>query len=138
MTVNGVGQILNTASVTLNPSTTLTLDNSATNQTGRLASGANAANVAVNNATLNFLGNNTTGTFTAQTLGTLALNSGASFITSQSGPNIGATANLIIDTLTRSAGSTVSFLPVGNAGTNQNLKAPLTRFWSIRSGPESP
>ena len=47
LTINGVGQVLNTSGVTLNPSTnavtvgTLTMDNTGTNLSGRLMSGAN-------------------------------------------------------------------------------------------------
>ena len=52
-------------------------------------SGASAANVTLNNATLNFLGNNTAGVVTTETLGTVTLNSGASFINSQSGTGLG-------------------------------------------------
>src|SRR5207244_573200 len=61
LTLNGLGQILNTSGVTLNPSInavtvgTLTLDNTGTNLSGRLMSGSNPANLTLNNATLNYL-----------------------------------------------------------------------------------
>ena len=91
-----VGQILNTSGVTLNvnpvaPTTfALTLDNtvlgtSPINMVGRLMSGANPANVNLNGATLAILGDSLSGALTNETLGTVTLNSGASFISSQSG-----------------------------------------------------
>jgi len=105
--------------VTLNINATLTLDNTGTNLSGRLMSGASPANVTLNNALFNFLGNNTPGVVTTETLGTVTLNSGASFFNQLSGSGFGATAVVTVSMLSRNAGSTVSFLPYLNPTTTQ-------------------
>ena len=132
LAVNGVGQILSTSGVTLNSNAILTLDNTQNaggsttgiNMTGRLMSGANSANVVLNTATLNFLGNNTAGVLTADNVGTLMVNSGESFITQVSGSGAGATAILTIGTLSRNAGSTITFAPLPQP---DGLSDPLDR-----------
>ena len=91
-------------------------------------SGANPANLILNNATLNFLGNNTAGAFTTDSLGTVTLNSGASFIDSTSGLGNGAVANLTIGTLNRNPGTTVSFLPGSTGGLTQNLNTAFNKI----------
>src|SRR5262249_30764019 len=122
LTLNGLGQLLNTSGVTLNPSTnavtvgTMNIDNTGTNLTGRLMSGASPANLVLNNAILNFLGNNTSGVLTPETLGTVTVNSGASFISSQSGSGLGASVTLTIGTLARNTGATVGFMASLNTG----------------------
>src|SRR5206468_743995 len=83
--------------------------------------------VTLNGGTVAFLGNNTPGAASAETLGAVAVNAGASFITSQSGGNPGASSALTIGTLTRAPGTTLTFLPGGNAGTNQSLNTPLNK-----------
>src|SRR5207302_2021013 len=117
-------------------SAALTLDNTGTNLSGRLMSGPGApANLALNNANVNFFGSNLPGALTAESLGTVSLNSGASFLTSRSGGNLGATATLTIGQLSRSPGSTVTFLPGGASGTNQNLNTPFNQVLVNAFGP---
>ena len=92
------------------------------------ASGTTPANLTLNNATFSYLGNNTASVLTADSLGTVAVNSGASFLSSTSGSGVGATAMLTIGTLTRSTGSTLGFLAGGAFGTNQNLNTAFNKI----------
>ena len=130
LTVNGVGQIINTSGVTVNPNAVLTLDNTGTNLTGRFttSSGASGANLTLNTGTFNFLGNNTVGAATADALGTVAISSGASFIDPTSGTGVGSSSTLTIGTLTRLTGATVSFVPGGTFGINSSLNTPANRI----------
>ena len=83
LTVDGVGQIQNTTAINVKIGSTLTLDNNAAtyNISGRLGT----APITLNGATFNFIGNNTAGVLSAESVGQVTLNSGQSLITSQSG-----------------------------------------------------
>ncbi len=120
------------AVVTPNPAIpALTLDNTGFNVSGRLMSGATPANINFNNAVLSFVGNNTPGVLTAETLGTVTLNPGASFISSANGLGVGAMAQLTINTLNRNQGSTLGFLPGVSQNFSQNISNLNTPFNQI-------
>ena len=129
LAVNGVGQIQNTSGVTENISAALTLDNtqnsggstSGITLSGRLMSGSSAANVMLNNATFNFLGNNSPGALTTDAVGALTVNSGASFINQTSGTGLNAAVTLTIATLNRNVGATLGFVSGGVAGINTSI-----------------
>ena len=130
LTLNGVGQILDTSGVTLNQATTLNLDNNGGtyNITGRLQSPTGPANVNLNDATLAFVGNNTAYAQSTDTLGTLTLVGGASYVNQTSGSGTGASALLNVGTLARQAGAVVTFLPQGTTGINGNLNTPQSQI----------
>src|ERR1019366_7602682 len=124
LTVNGVGQILNTSGITEKVNASLTLDNTGTNLTGRLG----AAPLTLNNATLTFLGNNTPGVLTTETLASVTLNSGSSFINPTSDTGLNAAASLTIGTLNRTTGSTVAFVPGGSVGITGSLNSAFNKI----------
>ena len=160
LVVNGVGQILNTSGVTLNPNavlnagtitatqTMLTLDNTANvgassspfqalvggfsttgiTISGRLMNGANPANLTLDNGVFNFLGNNTPGVLSQDALGTVTVNSGASYFNQTSGGAVGASAVFTINTLTRVQGGTLTFLSGGIANINASIGSSLNKI----------
>ena len=143
MSVNGVGQVLNTSGATVNYNAELLFDNTVNsggsttgiNLTGRFMNGAIPANVVLNNAVLFFQGNSTPGVLSADTVGTVTANSGASFIDSASGVGQGAMATLTISRLNRNPGSTLTFLPGSTAGFTQNLNTAYNRILVNAFGP---
>ena len=143
LSVNGVGQVLNTSGATVDYNAELLFDNTVNsggsttgiNLTGRFMNEANPANVLLNNAVLFFQGNSTPGVLSADTVGTVTANSGASFIDSASGVGQGAMATLTISTLNRNPGSTLTFLPGSTAGFAQNLNTTDNKILVNSFGP---
>ena len=104
--------------ITVNAGGTLTLDNTGTNITIRLADNAP---VTLGGGTLNFLGNKATNS--TEAIGAITAARGNSVINSVSGT--GASATLTAQSLTRTAGATISFQAgsgqsLGSAGTTAN------------------
>jgi autotransporter-associated beta strand protein len=112
LTLSGNGSLASTA-LTAGPGATLTLDNSGTNNTNRIP---DAAMLSFNGATLVFVANNTASTASSETIGTLALVSGASTVQAgyAAAAAAGATSQLTLGNLSRAAGALVNF--VGGAG----------------------
>jgi hypothetical protein len=115
LTLSGAnGSILNTSSITLGAGTTLNLDSaSAGNNNNRIASGAP---ITSNGGFINLLGNSSQNT--SQTVGTLGVASGATYVTVTPGGSQTATLTFgaagTIPSLNHSVGGTVTFSSTGN------------------------
>src|SRR5262249_3535867 len=114
LTINNFGT-LGTSAVTIGQSGQVTLDNSAVNI--QRFTNSTAPNVTLNTGGFTFVANNSPGTASTQTLGTVTLASGKSTINSgyTASPVSGAGGStLTFGTLARNAGATVNF--VGGTG----------------------
>src|SRR5207302_1873769 len=66
---------------------------------------------------------------TTETLGTITLNTGASYISSQSGSGLGAAVTLTIGTLVRNTGTTVGFMAsLNTAAVTAQLNTPFDQI----------
>ncbi len=106
LTLNGGGSILSTASITLGGGTVLTLDNTTNSLGTRIAS---AQTINANGASFALIGNSAG---TSQTVGTLALGSGQSYV------NVSGGAGTV---LTFGSGSIPSFSPPTAGGVGLNF-----------------
>src|SRR5262249_11267814 len=128
LTLAGAGGALqSTTGVTLNTGGSLVLDNTAANNSDRVA---DSVPVTLNGGTLSVLGNGTSAS--TESLGPITATSGNSVVTTTSG---GAGVTLTAASLTRNAGATVSF----QAGSGQTLgsagnKITFTSSPSLTSG----
>ena len=81
---------------------------------------------------MTYVGSNIAGSFSTETLGTVTLVNGASFISSVTGGTntngSGMMANLIVTTLSRNQGTTVDFLTPGSLGINQPLNSAFNKI----------
>ncbi len=114
LTVNGLGT-LGTSAVTIDQGGQLTLDNTAINQ--QRFTNATAPNLTFNTGSFTYLANNSAGTSSAETVGTVTLNSGQSVINAgyAAAPVTGAGGSTFtVNTLVRNLGATVNF--VGGTG----------------------
>ena len=112
LVLNMAGSIATTASITVNPAGTLTLDNTVVitgSNDEQMSSRLGTAPITLNGGTLNFNGSNTANTVTTETIGTITLNSGASTIQASNGTGSAAAAMLTAAGLVRKAGATVYF-----------------------------
>ncbi len=117
LTLNGTGSILNTSAISLNAGTSLVLDNTATNVANRIADNLT---ITTKGATISFIGNAGT---TAETVGTLAVGSGASVVQtsgSVSSLTFGAAGGTPIASFSRSVGGTALFA----VGAGSTVNAP--------------
>jgi fibronectin-binding autotransporter adhesin len=123
LTLNGNGTILNTSAISLNAGTSLILDNAAgTNVNQRIAA---TTGVNTNGGIFSLIGD---GVATSQTIGTLAVGSGASVVkASGSGAvlTLGKSGAGAIASLSRSSGGTVNFVALSGANINlPNVATP--------------
>ncbi len=115
ITLSGANGALGSATgYTLNQGGTLTLDNSANNNTNRLATVALAAN----GGTFNFTHGADTGAY-AETIGALTLNSGGLNLNLSASAS-GGSSVLTVASITRATGGTVLFTAPGLGASNDN------------------
>ena len=115
LNLNGSGSILNTSAIALNAGTSLVLDNTTTNVANRIA---DILTITTKGATINFIGNAAT---TAETVGTLAVGSGASVMqTSGAGSSLTFGSAGVLPSFSRSTGGTALFA----VGAGSTVNAP--------------
>jgi autotransporter-associated beta strand protein len=109
----GSGTMASTSYV-VDQGATLQLDNSGTNLANRLP---DSAAITLNGGTFSFIGTNTAGAASSETVGTVTLGQGQNVIKSKAGTGTGATATLTAAGLVRHAGATLnaSGTGLGNA-----------------------
>ena len=101
------------ASVTINPTAILMIDNTTANNAARIGSGVP---LTLQAGTINYLSNNTPNTVTTQTFGAVTVSAGSSTFNSVAGTGAGDTTSINIATVTRSGGGLLNFV-----GVNQPL-----------------
>ena len=126
ITLNGTGGTATSTAFTVNSGGTLTLDNSANNNTARISS---TSALTMNGGVFVFNGSNTASTNATESVGALTLSSGTSTVTVNSGT--GGSTTLTFASVSRSAGATVLFrgpsfgsIPAINVSTIKFTTAP--------------
>ena len=114
LTLSGPGTIAS-STVTVNENATLTLNDSASATIATRT--PTTALLALNGGNVSLVGSNTANTTTAETIGTLQLNSGASTVATVAGTGTGDATKLTFTNISRTAGATVNFLG-GNLGSS--------------------
>ena len=115
VTLSGGGTLTSATGYTLRPAGTLTLDNTATNNTNRLTNGTG---LTANGGTFNFTHSVDTAAY-SETIGALTLNSGGLNINLSAATGAGSSI-FTVSSITRNTGSSVLFSGTGLGASNDN------------------
>ena len=135
LTINLFGT-LGTGAVSIGQSGSVTIDNSAINQQ-RFTNGT-APNVTFNTGSFTYVANNSPGAVSAETVGTVTLNSGQSTInTGYTAVPVATSSTLTFTTLVRNTGATVNFVGgTGNVSPLGVTTGTATNQLLVNSGPD--
>ena len=128
LTLSTFGTAMSTSGITVNPTTTLAIDDSVVSISNRFGGTTNKPNLSLNGANFTLTGSNVPGVLSTETLGNLNLVGGNSVITQTSGAGLNAAMILNVSgTLARATGATANFV-TANTTNNTPLGSPTNQI----------